>query len=581
MDKLCKLTHFLVHRVALSEMTEQGRKRTVSTNKPVLLCLFFNQGSLSTGKLSGDGTGLLKVQNGQQVSIAVAHHRTHIDAGIYTDPMAELYLPPVTHICGVSLNRGGLLGVRHLYVNSNLGLTQQGYSICQNKDDDVDENGRYWFTSVTVLDGGKFGVRSDDNTTVSTGLKLHVDDLNIKHRGQIYIWHTMSVFASRVSVEKSSLIDGQFKDSLWAAGGGYGPASGPGAGCNDGGGGHGGRGGGDCGDTYSSTALPVYRGSGGGNCVGTGGKGGASVKFAASRIMSLEGNVWMNGENGNEGGGAGAGGSIWLDVDTLEGWGTMHAYGGSGTGRACKTYCCSICSCCVWCNSGGGGGGRIRTYTPHYANRVVLFHQKVSGGSSVYGLAGQKGTLYIGPGTQCNGHGTYNITSQTCQCNDGYVGDDCQYECSVATCGGHGTCRENGQCLCDEGRVGYHCEHTCDRNTTCSGHGECGLCGTCICDPCYHGPDCSLMCSGFGECVAGSCVCDANAILEVSVALSAMSMAAVTMTIVALVVPCALVTCPGEALNAPSQAVREMRKTVVGMVCAMLLTTPATAILDG
>ena len=57
--------------------------------------------------------------------------------------------------------------------------------------------------------------------------------------------------------------------------------------------------------------------------------------------------------------------------------------------------------------------------------------------------------------------------------------------------------------------LGARCESQCHRNTTCSGNGTCSACGGCICDACFHGNDCSQMCSGNGNCVGGQCQCDA------------------------------------------------------------------------
>ncbi|MCL1856612.1 MAG: G8 domain-containing protein, partial [Kiritimatiellaeota bacterium] len=147
---------------------------------------------------------------------------------------------------------------------------------------------------------------------------------------------------------------------------GYGPGAGLGNGMGGdgrgGGGGYGGRGGCDgnmiwSGETYGSVSWPDQPGSSGGldlgNYVGgvptlsTGvsGAGGGLIQIVAQGALVVEGVISANGGNGVGGTeiGAGSGGGIAIQCDTLSGSGAITANGGMFGGS--------------W--GGSGGGGRI------------------------------------------------------------------------------------------------------------------------------------------------------------------------------------------------------------------------------
>lgn len=351
---------------------------------------------------------------------------------------------------------------------------------------------------------------SNDLSSSNSGLLLHTKRTEVHHGGVITVDHAAELAGSSIEVERFGVVDGSHLGYAQTAGPGVGPSCSAGSGA-----GHGGLGGagrrscsGTCGrgPMYDSTCLPELPGSGGGHCSHSAkaGAGGSALKILHS-CSYIEGRLVMNGESGTGGSGGGSGGSVWLNGDVIEGWGTLEASGGTATSD-CER--CSINICCCTHYGGGGGGGRISTHTSMYTQKVLQHLRVVPGG--VAHNDGDRGTLCDWSGMMCSGHGTWNTSTAECLCNQGYVGDNCQYRCdSVTLCHGHGACDPTGGCLCDLGYVGYYCEMQCNALSTCSGNGTCSAYGTCICDPCFHGDDCSLQCSGAGQCVARQCQCDA------------------------------------------------------------------------
>jgi len=150
---------------------------------------------------------------------------------------------------------------------------------------------------------------------------------------------------------------------------GYGSASGPGAGgvsagstAGGGGGGHGGAGGsgngGAGGAGYDSLTQPTQWGSAGGSSgpsnPTSGGAGGGAMQLTVGGVLQVNGMIAANGAPGQvqsnggaaDPGGGGAGGSLWISAQTLNGSGNITANGGNGANGA----------------AGGGAGGRIALY---------------------------------------------------------------------------------------------------------------------------------------------------------------------------------------------------------------------------
>ena len=121
------------------------------------------------------------------------------------------------------------------------------------------------------------------------------------------------------------------------------------------------------------------------------------------------------------------------------------------------------------------------------------------------------GVLETGKG--CYGHGICNVDfdtrEATCDCNQKFRGDSCQYECpgDIVACSGHGICNDLGVCSCESLFEGPACN--CSGPISCSNRGVCnnGVCkcdgnfGGSYCQKCketYFGTECNFFCDPSG-----------------------------------------------------------------------------------
>ena len=98
----------------------------------------------------------------------------------------------------------------------------------------------------------------------------------------------------------------------------------------------------------------------------------------------------------------------------------------------------------------------------------------------------------------------------TCQCIDGWSGNDCDVPICNTTCN-NGTCVAPNTCQCDEGYMGLYCTTpVCD--VPCN-NGTCVAPNTCQCDEGYEGlqctiPVCNPSCNATSACIApNTCQC--------------------------------------------------------------------------
>ncbi|XP_023248034.1 teneurin-a [Copidosoma floridanum] len=112
----------------------------------------------------------------------------------------------------------------------------------------------------------------------------------------------------------------------------------------------------------------------------------------------------------------------------------------------------------------------------------------------------------------CSDHGTYDLESASCVCDEHWTGVDCSQPSCGLDCGSHGTC-EKGRCKCHDNWTGTKCDQKpCDPR--CAEHGQCRN-GTCVCSQGWNGKHCTLpgcenKCSGHGSCtpVGGESSCE-------------------------------------------------------------------------
>jgi hypothetical protein len=119
-------------------------------------------------------------------------------------------------------------------------------------------------------------------------------------------------------------------------------------------------------------------------------------------------------------------------------------------------------------------------------------------------------------GSLCSGHGTFNqnkdkdgdyyLPSGNCICEDGYIGNNCQYS-SKDTCNSGGDPNDDGTCGCKKGYAGKNCQFS---RKDCSEHGDPvssdGKSLTCNCDPEYIGNSCQFSNSDCSKKLDGTSV---------------------------------------------------------------------------
>ncbi len=137
--------------------------------------------------------------------------------------------------------------------------------------------------------------------------------------------------------------------------------------------------------SYGSVRDPHLPGAGGGGSTGsfgavyTGAPGGGVARIDVSGgVVRLEGQIRADG--GDSGYGAGAGGSVWLSADRIEGGGLITTNGGRSSGD----------------RYGGGGGGRISIVFRELADDVDLLAQtRAFGGGNYFDHLAGAGTIYL------------------------------------------------------------------------------------------------------------------------------------------------------------------------------------------
>ncbi|SHJ79052.1 hypothetical protein SAMN02745216_02253 [Desulfatibacillum alkenivorans DSM 16219] len=214
-------------------------------------------------------------------------------------------------------------------------------------------------TDLTIGSGATFEFQN-----IAPDKPFSLGNITVRNSGVLTHKANGSTRENILYLHVANNVDVQAGGSISVDAKGYATGAGPGAGATGdgyaggaGGAGHAGAGGngstGAGGDAYGTLTSPEELGSGGGYCTQyafSGGAGGGAIRMVISGTLTLDGSITSNGANGANGqyasAGGGAGGSIWITANNLEGNGSLYANGGNGI---------------PWYgHGGGGGGGRIQ-----------------------------------------------------------------------------------------------------------------------------------------------------------------------------------------------------------------------------
>ncbi|CAH1775844.1 unnamed protein product, partial [Owenia fusiformis] len=240
---------------------------------------------------------------------------------------------------------------------------------------------------LTIQDGGVLDFRSDDNDLDDQWtLQVIADDLEGDRDGKIRVEgggeikaKALYIYSIYLDVDHEGVIQADYQGNLAGVGQGEGYC----------GGGYGGKGGNSHsasqqpGPVYGNIYEPREFGSGGGSSSASNGRGGGVLKITTANTMIIDGIVSCNGQAGTSHIGGGSGGSIYLDLHHIKGYGAFQVIGGDGFVHSSHS-------------GGGGSGGRIAMYfnsNKTYAGSWDLYGGLGGGYGSAYD--GASGTAFF------------------------------------------------------------------------------------------------------------------------------------------------------------------------------------------
>ncbi|XP_070535283.1 uncharacterized protein [Ptychodera flava] len=345
------------------------------------------------GHLHGDKTGHIHIGYAQNFTVDVAEADVPVNIRVYE--MGQLEYHKRAFFQKVKLQSSGrVLGIEDLFVFDDGYVSFDTNSSLGNHSN----IGELELKSLHVQDRGTFELIS---YTKHIDMSIKLTNLTVYGGGHFQSNDRFEVTADHlVAIYSGGTINldsgGYYVPEDKGPGGGFGSTSG---GSGGGHGGSGGRGNGNhlVGLAYGSIYEPIDYGCVGGygnqygelyfgdewygNRVlrrGLGGAGGGSLKII-TRHMLLDGTITADGETPSsthaQKSGGGAGGSLWIECEELDGYGSISVNAGSGEGVA-----------------GGGSGGRVAVYYQDMKNfnGTITAH----GGSSSYEVGGS-GTVYL------------------------------------------------------------------------------------------------------------------------------------------------------------------------------------------
>ena len=278
----------------------------------------------------GDGTGRVHLRKNQTIFVEVVESMTNettAPCSFKIDQGAEIVFPSKVYIYGTRTEIDGrITGVHDLIIalggDIEFSSTAQT-AIVENREYlRIDKNGNFSFGSVLVKRGSKIVFAKVNNTLIlNSGL------FRVKYEGLMILNH---------GIIRSSFAWVESEGVLMLDGKGFAEEQGPGKGVTrngvGGGAGHGGEGAGDSGGLpYDSVYTPHVLGSGGGSGQGVGGAGGGSLLWEVGKFLQINGLLSANGLNGSGfHAGGGSGGSILIKTTNMSGHGEIAVAGGDG-----------------------------------------------------------------------------------------------------------------------------------------------------------------------------------------------------------------------------------------------------------
>lgn len=374
------------HKAPTIIMTDDGihdfEFDELEANNHAVLQIYGSSSELVVHKFSGDRTGLMHILEGQVIHVEYKESTT----GYTVAPVSykvekgtEIVLPSTVIMLGTRSELHGLMtNVQNLTIAE--GADVEFYSTSQTA---LRENGSYIHMtkpgniSLTIFTVQRGSVARFTETEAN--LVLQLIKFHIMFQGRVYMTDG-TIFSAEGVVESEGFL---YLDYM-----GYGSETGPGNGTTEGslgyGAAHGGHGGAPKPNTggipYDSVYVPKHEGSGGGNGKGRGGRGGGYLVWRVGTHLWIDGEVTMQGENGqglNAGGGSG--GAIVIETLNFTGYGHVDCSGGNGSSTG---------------KGGGGSGGRIGILI-HFDRRFAGLLNAYGGHGSGGMESGAAGTVYI------------------------------------------------------------------------------------------------------------------------------------------------------------------------------------------
>jgi len=260
-------------------------------------------------------------------------------------------------------------------------------------------------STLEVLSNGTFSQMDTGTISIPTVTVRADGDITHETNPDNQMDHKLKLSATTVTVDSSGSIDAEgdgYRCSMVSPFPGYGPGGGSTSGSYSAGGGHGGLGGDYLGavggSAYDSVTAPIDLGSGSGgrnSGIQACGRGGGAIRLDVSGTFTNNGAVGADGTNpgniANTFAGGGAGGSVYVTVDTIAGSGTFKADGGDSAWGGTNT------------TGTGGAGGRVAL---HFDNGTTSGHTlSAHGGAEGYTIGsdyqqdGAAGTIFVKEGS--------------------------------------------------------------------------------------------------------------------------------------------------------------------------------------